>query len=312
MAERTIVGVDFSGAQADNATWITEARLDVEKLQLDVLECYSIKREALTEKLADGKFAVAGVDFPFSLPQRFANELQGEARTMRQIWEAIVEREMSFEEFENKRNHYVKSAAGGKLHLRAGDIYWPKALSCLQTGGPNMLPMTFYGMRMLQTLWKAGCGVPPIHDAEQKERILLETMPGTALGVWSLHNTLYKNGLGVENRRQRRERRKDILAGLKDREKVGLHLHISEYLERKCIDNIGGDALDSLVAAIVAAKWRIKPSEFRHPGDGITDGNSNPKKRLNRLSFHVDNLNDLQAKEPDLAKLEGWIYAPKK
>lgn len=311
MAERTIVGVDFSGADEAREvnTWITEAHLDMEKPELIISECYPIRREDLTTKLADERFAVAGVDFPFSVPYGFAKELNGGAMTMPQLWEVI--KEMKFADFETKRNRYVKYKAGGRLHLRAGDIYWPKALSCLQTGGPDMLKMTFYGMQMLHRLWKAACLVPPIHDQERKPRTLLETMPGTALGVWRLHNTLYKNGSGIEDRRRRRDRRKENVAGLKQRERVGLHLHLPERVERKCIETSGGDALDSLVAAIVAARWYIKSTDFRSPGEIMPRDDRRARRRLGRLSFHVEDMNDLRAKELALAKLEGWIYAPR-
>ena len=308
MAETTIVGVDFSGAKADKATWITESKLTVEDRRLAILSCDPIKRKDLTNKLASENFTVAGIDFPFSVPFGFAKEFASDSFQMPEMWK-LVDR-MTYKDFKNKRNIYVAGRANGKLHLRASDVYWPRALSCLQTGGPNMLPMTFRGMQMLCALRESGCLVPPIDDEKQSERVLLETMPGTALGSFRLRNTLYKNGTGAEDRRNRRNNRIEILNGLKNHKIVGLNLDISQCLEEKCVNNTGGDALDSLVAAIVAARWHINPADCRRPGDGSRGEGNSFSDRLYRLSLPMDDLDELQTRELELAKIEGWIYAP--
>jgi hypothetical protein len=72
-----VLGADFSGAvEAGRSIWVTEARHTPDGLVVE--DCYSgteewgVDRErahaGLRDRVADG-FAVAGLDFPFSLPQ---------------------------------------------------------------------------------------------------------------------------------------------------------------------------------------------------------------------------------------------------
>ncbi len=37
-----------------------------------------------------------------------------------------------------------------------------------------MVPMTFYGMRMLASLWSAGRAVPPLEPRQAEKAVLLE------------------------------------------------------------------------------------------------------------------------------------------
>lgn len=301
------MGVDFSGAGADNATWVTEGVLNGSTLSV---KCsHPVSRAELTHRLAGDDYSVAGIDFPFGLPMEFCKELAGNPSDMSDVWKVISA--MTYEEFLNRRDTYVKDKANGRLHLRAGDIYWPRALSCLQTGGPNMLPMTYWGMRMLRTLREAGCRVPPLDENDQNQRILLETMPGTALGCFGIQNTLYKNGSSAEIRQQRRQNRKGIFDRLLDDDITGITLAIPPALSEVYVENRGGDALDSLVAAVVAARWFRAPRSFRHPGDGEQPMDSASTNRLSRLSFDAGDLAQLKANEERLARLEGWIYAPR-
>ncbi|GIT45323.1 MAG: hypothetical protein Ct9H300mP11_32590 [Chloroflexota bacterium] len=47
---------------------------------------------------------------------------------------------------------------------RRGDLYFPECYSCLHKANPNMVPMTFRGMQMLDDLWRSGCRVPPLKN----------------------------------------------------------------------------------------------------------------------------------------------------
>ena len=68
----TLIGVDFSGAQQDNATWIAMATIGNDG-QLDYRTPFPIRRADLEQLLLtiDGP-AIAALDFPFGLPSDFA------------------------------------------------------------------------------------------------------------------------------------------------------------------------------------------------------------------------------------------------
>ena len=186
MAEQTIVGVDFSGAQSDKNTWITEGTLEGDKLEI---ACpYSIKRNHLTEYLKSLKSdTVAGLDFPFGIPIAFAKYLGLSKYEMPDSWSVIAK--MCLNEFIDKRNGYVGEKRE-KEHLRAGDLWVTGCYSCLHDVNPNMVPMTFYGMKMLHELWQSGCKVPPLPDpVECNGPTLLETMPGAVLRSLALPST---------------------------------------------------------------------------------------------------------------------------
>ena len=95
---------------------------------------------------------------------------------MPQLWEAAAV--MDLPEFLALRDNFV--AEHGEP-LRRGDLYFPECYSCLHKANPNMVPMTFRGMQMLDGLWRAGCRVPPLPDQGRSGPVLLECMPGAAL-----------------------------------------------------------------------------------------------------------------------------------
>ena len=142
-----ILGVDFSGARPDNNTWVAQSRLDGQELVLE--SCRPVSRSQLScllEALPSG--AVASLDFPFSVPLDFARFWRPEARAMPDLWSAAAA--MTLEEFMSLRDAYVARRGEPK---RLCDSYHPECYSCLHKVNPNMVPMTFYGMKMLAGLW---------------------------------------------------------------------------------------------------------------------------------------------------------------
>ena len=84
MTERTIVGVDYSGAKRD-VPWITTAALEGTTLVLQ--SCENICREDLIKRLRKlPTNAVAAMDFPFGVPLQFALELDPNASDMSDLW----------------------------------------------------------------------------------------------------------------------------------------------------------------------------------------------------------------------------------
>ena len=271
-----ILGVDFSGAQSDKNTWLTEGTLDGNCLSLK--KPHSISRSDLKTKLAKiAGPAVAAMDFPFSVPVEFARFWQPEATTMPELWQAA--KGMKLEGFIDNRDEFVASYGEPK---RACDP--PESYSCLHKVNPNMLPMTFYGMQMLHRLWYGDTAnpmlVPPLPEPSrpggEAVTTLLEVMPGAVLRRLSLPFKGYKGG------QQALELRHCIV------EKLSSSILLLEVdlfdVRETCLKN--HDALDSMVAAVAAALWAKDPSSFRLP---------------------------CEAGHPycPALLLEGWLYAPK-
>ena len=169
--ETSILGVDFSGAKADKNTWVTQGILTGGALTIS--SCESTPRAELVDLLAAlPSGSVAALDFPFSVPRLFAGSWLPEAVSMPQLWEAAAA--MDLPEFMVLRDDFV--AEHGEP-LRRGDLYFPERYSCLHKANPNMVPMTFYGMRMLGPLWLAGCTVPPLDSSSPARMVSNVVLP---------------------------------------------------------------------------------------------------------------------------------------
>ena len=185
----TIIGVDFSGAQADNKTWIARGHLTADgkgALRLDETP-HPIRREELYQLLISVEPpAVVAMDFPFGVPNKFATHLSlslGYMRgDMRNLWATVAA--MSFSDFERKRDEFV--VASGELRRVWDRIHYPESISPLHKGGPSMIQMTYHGISLLQRLHQNPCNrwqVPPLcPDEPNRDAVtLLEVMPGAAL-----------------------------------------------------------------------------------------------------------------------------------
>ena len=272
----TIIGVDFSGARSDKNTWLARGRLDTDG-SLVLESAQSIRRDDLYHLLADIPVpAVAALDFPFGVPAQFASFLSPRRlpSDMPGLWKIIAS--ITAHEFIRERNRFVMQHGEPK---RAGDQrYHPESYSPLHTVNPNMLPMTYQGIRLLRRWHEEQpyrWWVPPLPLATPDDVVvtLLELMPGALLKSLGLPYKGYKRGRDSSNRRR------GILDNLAATS--GVMLPNLESLRADCMAN--DDCLDSVVAAVGAAMWAQDRTRFRHP---------------------------TCAEMPD-AQLEGWIYVPK-
>ena len=295
-----VIGVDFSGAGKDDEvgnTWITEGLVDQSALTLN--KPVSISRENLTERLKRRDYSVAAMDFPFSVPKDLAKGWDQNAREMPELWSAVAS--MKLCTFRAKIKSYAQKKENGKKHpLRIGDLYSTKPLSCLNS---RMVPMTFYGMKMLHRLdaSEETFQIPPLGSSDQKAPLLLEVMPGAALEALSLPSERYKEVTKTIKKGEINSNRKKILNGLERKSKIKLN-NLDCYSK---IFQSHHDAIDSLVAVVVAAMWELdKP--FRCPSETSTvkEASASPQ-RLRRISPGINHW-----KERDVARLEGWIYVP--
>ena len=277
-----ILGVDFSGAKADKNTWVTQGVF--EDGVLTITSCQPLPRAGLADLLVSlPGTALAALDFPFSVPKSFAGWWWPEAQAMPELWEAAAA--MDLEGFWSVRDQFV---GGHGEPLRRGDLYFPECYSCLHKTNPNMVPMTFRGMQMLDGLWRAGCRVPPLPDRGRTGPQLLESMPGAALRAFGLPFKGYKKG------QQSYLLRRQILDSLDIRSGVTL-ANLARFNDC-CIGN--DDCLDSVVAAVAACLWIRDPGLFRLPQDGPGD------------ATHRGGTPNPDENELATARLEGWLYAP--
>ena len=287
-----VFGVDYSGATREGSTWLTQAKLVAiaRNPSLKLISCEPIKREELTDFLKQlPSNSVAALDFPFGVPMEFATYWDPQAKKMPDLWHAASKTDR--EGFEDCVKRFVSR---NTEYLRVGESNFPKAFSPLHRVNPDMLPMTFHGMRMLHQLCRApGFYVPPLAEQKGESRILLECMPGTTLGSFRLPATGYKNG------KNRLELREQILHNLGEHSGIDLP-NLYTYSD-KCMGN--DDCLDSVIAAVTAARWALDETQFRHPRAGRVV--SPPSSGLRKVSPSALGKNQL-----DVAQLEGWIYAP--
>ncbi len=284
----TVMGVDFSGREKGNTTQVTVAVLRGDVLQLQPcdplptsLPCTHIRLIDLLHGLS--RDAVVGLDFPFSVPWLFGRKLAMDLRNelpsdMSDLWSVVAEIGNCYRLFQKLRDSFVSEF--GEIHRR-GDLCLHGPISPLKTGGPNMLPMTFRGMQMLNCLWTSNTRpfrIPPLSETGCNGPTLLETMPGILLRHLCLPTANYKRK-NKTNGGDPKSVRWEILNGLE--KKSPIPLQIPDDMREQFINN--DDRLDSLIAAIAAAMWAKNPDNFRHPKP---------------------------CELPD-AQLEGWIYVPK-
>lgn len=278
----TILGVDFSGHRDDRNTWVAVGKLAGDwRLVLDSVQ--PVRRDDLRDLLATvATPAVVALDFPFGVPREFAEFMLPERcpQNMTDVWNAVAH--LTAGDFITLRDEFVGARAGLPMHQReprrSGDqTYHRESYSPLHTVNPNMLPMTYEGIRLLHQ-WHAQQParwyVPPLMPtgAAMERVTLLELMPGAFLKSVGLPFKGYKKG------RSALEKRDEILGNLA--EASGVLLPNLDRVRMACRAN--DDCLDAVVAAVGAAAWAQAPSRFHHPNPG--------------------ELAD--------AELEGWIYVP--
>ena len=265
-----VIGVDYSGAKTDKNTWISRGLFTDNQLVLET--CELISRDNLTLLLGNlVSSTIASLDFPFSVPEKFSQFWNPSAQNMADLWTEAAA--ITLSEFISFRDQFVKQHGEVK---RLGDTFYPECYSCLHKSNPNLVPMTFYGMQMLDELNRAGCFVPPLKNNHRSETVLLEAMPGSGLRAMGLPFKGYKNGSQVYKKRD------IILKGLEKHSGLTIS-NLGQFIDLGMEKHV---ALDSLIAAVVASLWAQDPAKFRCP----------PKDPSVNLKHTIN--------------LEGWLYTP--
>lgn len=276
----TIIGIDFSGAKHDRDTWVASGRLTSDGALIFEGANMIRRKDVVNLLIAAYPPTVSAIDFPFSVPQEFAEFLNtGDGlKAMPDVWRTIDG--MSLDDFYAARDAFVSHF--GIEPKRAGDrAHFTESFSPLHKVNPNMVPMTYWGIRMLRELFSKEPSrwiVPPMEASGGQAEVvtLLETMPGAFLRAIG---AIYKGYKKPKSALLRDERRNAILDDIQHNSGIALP-NLSD-LREVCIEN--DNCLDAVVAAVVAARWAQDAAKFRQPN----------------------------AAELPAARLEGWIYVPK-
>ena len=240
-SRRVVHGVDFSGARdAGKKVWI--ARGIIEEDVLLITECFQAKdlldsgrdREqsfkALREFISKQKDSIFGLDFPFGMPKSLVKE---------ESWKQFVS---SFEDIYTTPEEFRRLCtlgSGGKELKRFTDI---EAKTPFSPYNLRLYKQTYFGIRdVLGPLIKNNrvCALP-----------MQKRLPGRA---WVLEicpaSTLRRENLSLSYKGRgetKRTARVKILDGIK---KTGVLNIKKSALRTTILENRGGDALDSVIAA---------------------------------------------------------------
>jgi hypothetical protein len=245
MAER-VIGIDFSGAEkAGDAIWIAEGRIEGERVRIESCRPASGIADsgperarclpALVSFIAVQGNAIIGCDFPFSLPAAMID-----ASTWRAFALELGDRFACADDFLAD----CRRRANGREIRRACDRESRVPFAAYNL---RIYRQTYHGIRdVLAPLLRTGdAAVLPMQRPRPDRPWVIETCPASTLKQAGLYPS-YK-GRGDAAGAARRQ----IVNGLIRR---GLLAPLSRSLRRLAIENQGGDALDSIVAAAATGR----------------------------------------------------------
>lgn len=268
MNRRTwVYGIDFSGARdAGGRIWIARCSITTGTLNLvDLVQAKSLpgsgrarglSHKALAEFIGSQEDAICGLDFPFSLPRSLVS---------RASWkEFVLGFDQDYKGPEDFRDQ-SRSRARGKELKRATDMESKAPFSPYNL---RVFRQTYFGIRdVLAPLVRTNTAcILPFQEPLDGKPWVIEICPASTLNKEHVRAP-YK---GRTDHRKAARRR--ILESLE--EKFRLRIAAS-VLRSNIIGDMGGDALDSVIAALAAS-------------------------RAFRNSFHIDASLPYQ--------IEGWVY----
>ena len=240
-SRRVIHGVDFSSAKdAGKKIWIT--RGIIEEDMLLIKECFKAEdlpgsgrdREssltALKEFISEQKDSIFGLDFPFGIPRVLVKE---------ESWEKFV---LSFQTTYTSPGEFRKECtlASGGIELKRFTDF--KAKTPFSPYNLRLYRQTYFGIRdVLGPLsrHKTVC-VLPMQKPLPDRAWILEICPAS---------TLKREKLSISYKGRGEEHRTTRVRILDSIEKTGVLKIKGSSLRVTIVDNPGGDALDSVIAA---------------------------------------------------------------
>lgn len=250
-----IYGIDFSGAlDAGRKIWISLAMIKGGVLEIrDCFQGFSLPSSgrrlhdclsALVTFIASHRNSLFGLDFPFGIPQAIFEKF-GFENWARFI--AVFPKQFSSpHEFQSK----CKEVFGKREAKRTTDRESHTPFSPYNL---RLFRQTYFGIKgVLNPLLKNGRAcVIPMQEIINDTPIILEICPRSTLIRENIAGKKYK-GKTQEHRRNRRH----ILNSLKDKNVI----IPNDDLSRLIIDDPGGDAIDSVLAAYTVWKALLNPT----------------------------------------------------
>lgn len=250
MRFEAIYGVDFSGAKrAGKNAWVAclvpkGSRFALSELQSLGEVCGTDERtvclRGLVERVLLSRGALWGMDFPFGLPQGLF-----EPST---TWQAQLDWVAAWPSDAPSLGRDCQARG------RATDSSTPtRRVTDREARAPfgpyhyRIIHQTFHGMRevMLPLARDSGTAVLPFGYGHIKraQRVVMEVCPSSTLRMLTLPHQLYKQLDGKALAPQRERNRAVIL------KRLGEHIDINHSQHTRMMDNLGGDALDAVIAA---------------------------------------------------------------
>jgi hypothetical protein len=264
-----IFGVDFSGAEsAGDKIWIAEARIDDRRIRVEscrpaaLLPGSGRKRaqclEALVDLIGAQRNSLVGCDFPFSLPSSMID-----ARDWRAFALDFADRFGSADDFLED----CRRRGNGRELRRACDRESRVPFAAYNL---RIYRQTYHGIRdfLAPLVRQRRAVVLPMERPEGALPWVIETCPASTLK----HAGLYPSYKGRSA--AARAARAAIVRGLVRRNLVA---PLEPAVRRLALDNAGGDALDSIIAAAATAR--------AHLADRFAEGASPAESMEGRVYF---------------------------
>lgn len=258
-ARSRVLGIDFSGARdAGNKIWIAEA--NVTGAGIEIRSCRRARDlpggavdrhgalRALAEHLALQTNAVAGLDFPFSLPPSLIREAS---------WEDFVAGFAGrYPTPESFRADCIDRGAGRELKRRT-DVEARVPFSAYNL---RLYRQTYWGIRAVlrKLIADDAARVIPIQTPREGAPVIAEICPASILKREGLYGSYKGRGAAL------RDARAATIEQLISRRAL---LRPGASILSMVLDDLGGDALDSVIAAIGAARVIADPDSMRPRDD---------------------------------------------
>ncbi len=249
---KKVVGVDFSGAAlAGKTAWIAELscrgdeRLELSSLhpigELATSDERAFINRYLVDRISASDETLFGFDFPFGLP------VELEIGTWRHQLSNVRAFDGDARQYGLHLVELTRSKLGSMHVRRQTDTDSKTPFDCYHY---RIIYQTFHGMRdvLAMVANEPETAVLPFQyaKADTARRWVVEACPSSTLKRLSLPSRLYKQTGGGTLTDARREVRRQILRGLV------ASVEIPTRLRRKMMDNLGGDALDAVIAGLGA------------------------------------------------------------
>lgn len=239
---RRVHGVDFSGAQdAGKLIWVASCVIDGDLLRVEdcrpAAELPESGRDlgralmALRDFIASERDCAFGLDFPFGLPRQVVGE-----RSWMGFIDSFTHRHSDPDEFRQACVGAALKATGRKELKRLTDA---ESSTPFSPYNRRIYRQTYFGIRdVLAPLVRSGRAcVLPMQRPESGTAWVLEICPASSLERKGLYGKKYKGkSPGPRN---------DILSTYES----STPLSIPETIRSRILNDSGGDALDSLIAA---------------------------------------------------------------